>query len=75
MWPADGRHILFCRICRGAGETSNIQSVWLMDASGGGAVEVAGPLHSDGAFEGESWFGYYGTIDWRAVMDYHRGGK
>jgi hypothetical protein len=79
MWLADGRHILFCRIrpgpVDGDGAVQSTKSVWLMDAQGGGATEVAGPLQGNDTFEGEGWFGYYGTTDWRAVMDCRRGGK
>ncbi len=73
IWLADGRHILFARIERGG--ASGRKSLWLMDEHGGGAAEIAGPLQVNDTFEGEYWFGYYGTIDWRAVMDYHRGGQ
>jgi WD40-like Beta Propeller Repeat len=72
IWLADGRHILFCRIERGSGE-DDTQTVWMMDAASGAAEQVAGPLYKAGAFEGESWFGYYGTIHWSDMMDYHRG--
>jgi Tol biopolymer transport system component len=79
MWLADGRHILFCRIRPGPvgrdGEVQSTNSVWLMDAQGGGVTQVAGPLQGNDTFEGEGWFGYYGTIDWRAVMDCRGGGK
>lgn len=77
MWLADGRHILFCRIRPGNGDgtSQSTKSVWLMDAQGGGVTEIAGDLQGNDTFDGEGWFGYYGTIDWRAVMDCHRGGK
>jgi Tol biopolymer transport system component len=70
MWSADGKHILFCRIDRG-----NDKTLWLMAADGGNAVQVAalytdpGLLGADGA-----WFGYYGYIDWRSMVDWFRGG-
>ncbi|HTX37997.1 MAG TPA: hypothetical protein VME43_23365 [Bryobacteraceae bacterium] len=68
---ADGRHILFCRIANGPHD-SNAQSIWQMDDHGGGMTQIAGPLQANQTFEGESWFGYYGTIDWGASMDLHR---
>ena len=68
LFLADGRHILFGRIER-AGQNA-VKSLWLMDDRGGGLTQIAGPLQANDTFEGESWFGYYGTIDWRAEMDY-----
>jgi len=62
LWSADGNHILFARM-----DYEGNSSLWLMDASGVGAVQVCrlGPLHQD-----ESWFGYYGSIDWHAFFDW-----
>jgi hypothetical protein len=72
IWLADGRHILFCRIdCRPAEGAP--KSVWLMDDRGGDLSQIAGPLQANDTFEGEGWFGYYGTTDWQAVMGYHPG--
>ena len=71
---ADGRHILFCRIERGPRD-STLKSIWLMDDGGGNLTRIAGPLQGDASFEEDGWFGYYGTIDWRAALDYHRGGN
>ena len=62
MWSADGRHILFARIDRG-----NNRTLWLMDAESPAPIRVAGPLYT----ADETWFGYYGYIDWRAKMDWH----
>ena len=70
IWLADGRRILFTRIERSAGRA--VKSFWMMDEHGASPTQVAGPLLDNDTFEGESWFGYYGTIDWRAVMDYQR---
>jgi len=61
-WPADGRHILFCRIDR-----VNRQTVWLMLADGGEAEPGAGPVAVDGD-EDMAWFGY-GGIAWRNALD------
>ena len=63
MWSANGRHILFGRIDRG-----NHQTLWLMEAENPSPIQVAGPLGSD-----ETWFGYYGYIDWRSMVDWHQG--
>ncbi len=71
VWLADGRHLLSCRVERGPADTA--RSIWLMDEHGGGVTQAAGPLQVNDTFEGEYWFGYYGTIDWPAVMDCHRG--
>src|SRR5579872_791506 len=65
MWSADGRHILFGRIA--AGDDSH--TLWLMDAAGSDARQVAGPLHVEG---NETWFGYYGYVDWLAKVDWSR---
>jgi Tol biopolymer transport system component len=70
MWSADGKHILFCRIDR-----RNNKTLWLMDAGGANPVQVA-ELYIDpgvGAVDG-TWFGYYGYIDWRKMVDWYRGG-
>ncbi len=69
VWLADGRHLLFCRIERGPGD-GGTKSIWMMDDHGAGLTEIAGPLQANDTFEGEYWFGYYGTIDWRAEMDF-----
>jgi hypothetical protein len=78
VWLADGRHILFCRISSEAGRSGGAapcsRSIWLLDTAGGGVTQLAGPLQSNDTFE-EGWFGYYGTIDWRPVMDCHSGQK
>lgn len=63
MWSANGKHILFGRIDRG-----NNQTLWLMEAENPSPIQVAGPLGSD-----ETWFGYYGYIDWRSMVDWHQG--
>ena len=65
----DASHLLFCRIEHAAGDA---KSIWRMDDRGGDLTRIAGPLAAGDTFEGEGWFGYYGTIDWRASMDYHR---
>jgi dipeptidyl aminopeptidase/acylaminoacyl peptidase len=70
MWSADGRHILFGRIDRG-----NNQTLWLMEAENPSPIQVAGPLHTSTWLPGlhEAWFGFYGYIDWRTMMDWYRG--
>lgn len=69
MWSADGKQILFCRIGR-----DNSKTLWLMGAGGENPVQVAelyadpGPLGVD-----DTWFGYYGYIDWGRMVDWFRG--
>ena len=69
MWSADGKHILFCRIAN-----DNSETLWLMGADGTDAVQVA-RLCIDPGSPGveDSWWGYYGYIDWRAAFDWFRG--
>jgi Tol biopolymer transport system component len=70
MWSADGSHILFARIDRG-----NNQTLWLMEAESPSPIQVAGPLYAGTGLAGldETWFGYYGYIDWRTMVDWYRG--
>jgi Tol biopolymer transport system component len=68
MWSADGSHILFGRIDR-----ANRQSLWLTEVERPSPIEVAGPLHAlELSGEDGAWFGYYGYIDWGAMMDWGR---
>jgi Tol biopolymer transport system component len=69
MWSADGGYILFGRM-----DYQGHASLWLMDSSGAGAMQVcrlsvADPLTGK---EEEAWFGYYGYIDWRNYFDWRR---
>jgi Tol biopolymer transport system component len=69
MWSADSSYILFGRM-----DYQGHASLWLMDASGAGAMQVchlsvADPLTGK---EEEAWFGYYGYIDWRKYFDWRR---
>jgi WD40-like Beta Propeller Repeat len=69
MWSADGGYILFGRM-----DYQGHASLWLMDASGAGAMQVcrlsvAEPLTGK---EEEAWFGYYGYIDWGQYFDWRR---
>ena len=68
MWSADGSHILFGRMDRDAHT-----SLWLMETSAGNATEVT-PLKIYSPLEGDkdSWFGYYGYVDWRSAFDWRR---
>ena len=61
VWLADGRHILFARL-EHRGERG-VKTIWMMDDRGGDVAQTAGPLLDNDSFEGEFWFGYYGTID------------
>jgi len=53
----------------------NRKTLWLMRADGTDAVQVAGPVYIDPGALGvdDSWFGYYGYIDWRCAFDWFRG--
>jgi hypothetical protein len=61
-WSGDGRHILFCRMA-----ADNAKYLWLMRGDGSDARKIAGPLGGD-----DSWFGYYGYIDWHSMFDWSR---
>jgi dipeptidyl aminopeptidase/acylaminoacyl peptidase len=67
LWSADGRHILFCRM-----DTAGAASLWLMGATGDHPVQVSGPLALKGLASADTWFGFYGYIDWRTTFDWHR---
>jgi hypothetical protein len=69
MWSADGSRILFCRI-----DSGNNRTLWLMDSENASPAQVTGPLHANSGLPGEegAWFGYYGYIDWRAMVDWSR---
>ena len=60
IWLANGERILFARLDR-----NDRAALWLMDAKGRRPVEVAGPLTLE-----NSWFGFYGYIDWRSCFDW-----
>ncbi|HKD07798.1 MAG TPA: hypothetical protein VKB79_18000 [Bryobacteraceae bacterium] len=67
-WSSNGRYILFCRIDEGRNRT-----VWLMRSDGSGAAQVAGPLAAqDPANLGMNWFGYYGTVRWKGLIDWRQ---
>jgi hypothetical protein len=68
QWSSDGRYILFCRI-----DEARNRTVWVMRADGVGAEQVAGPLAAEDPGQPDmNWFGYYGTIDWKGLIDWHR---
>ena len=67
MWSRDGSHILFARM-----DYDGYQSLWLMEASGANAVEVCRVQVSDDFGNPDSWFGYYGYINWRKGFDWRR---
>jgi dipeptidyl aminopeptidase/acylaminoacyl peptidase len=67
LWSADGQHILFCRM-----DTAGGASLWLMGATGDHPVPVSGPLALKGPAFPDTWFGFYGYIDWRTTFDWHR---
>jgi WD40-like Beta Propeller Repeat len=62
IWSPGGTHLLFCRMDR-----DSRGALWLMSAGGDNPIQVSGPL----ALE-DSWFGYYGYIDWRRAFDWSR---
>lgn len=70
LWSADGKHILFCRM-----DAAEAVTLWLMGAQGDNPRQAAGPLYCDPGPLGaeDTWFGYYGYIDWRARFDWYRG--
>jgi hypothetical protein len=69
QWSSDGRHILFCRI-----DEARNRTVWLMRSDGNEPRQVTGPLApEDPGNPDMNWFGYYGTINWKDRIDWHRG--
>ena len=70
MWSADGSHILFGRMDRAGNRT-----LWLMDAESPRPAQVAGPLDASPEQPGpdDAWFGYYGYLGWRRVVDWSGG--
>lgn len=67
MWSADGSHILFGRM-----DYEGHKSLWLMEPSGANAVQVCRLQVPDDFGDQDSWFGYYGYIDWRRGFDWRR---
>ena len=62
------RHNLFCRI-----DGARNRSAWLMRSGGSGAQQLTGPLApEDPGDPGMNWFGYYGTINWKGLIDWRR---
>ena len=62
MWSADGGHILFGRM-----DYEGNRSLWLMEANGANPAQMCNLPAGE-----ESWFGYYGYIDWRSCFDWRR---
>lgn len=73
VWSADGTHILFGRI-----KADGHRSLWMMTASGASPHPVTEALPINDGHEGvprdrdESWWGYYGYIDWRQAFDWRQ---
>jgi len=71
IWSADGTHILFGRI-----SPDGRKSLWIMTTSGANLQQVTGTLpiydgHVGASWRSEeSWFGYYGHIDWTDAFDW-----
>jgi Tol biopolymer transport system component len=68
LWSADGSHILFGRM-----DSNAHTSLWLTEASGARLAQIC-PLKIYHPLEGDkdSWFGYYGYLDWRSAFDWRR---
>jgi len=68
MWSADGSHLLFGRM-----DYNGHASLWLIERSGAGARHIC-PLRiqSELPNDDDSWFGYYGYINWRSAFDWRR---
>ena len=63
-WSRDGRHILFARM-----EADGAASLWMLDAEDQSiwpVVDRLGPIPGPA----ESWFGFYGHVDWSAAFDW-----
>jgi len=67
MWSADGERILFGRM-----DYDGHASLWMMESGGGGAREVCKLQLWDPLGSEESWFGYYGYVDWGDGFDWRR---
>lgn len=67
LWSADGSRILFGRM-----DYDGHKSLWLMEASGANAVQVCRVQIGDDFGDPDSWFGYYGYINWRKGFDWRR---
>jgi len=68
QWSSDGRHILFCRI-----DGARNRTAWLMRSDGSGARQLTGPLAPEDPGDPDmNWFGYYGTINWKGLIDWRR---
>jgi hypothetical protein len=76
IWSANGKQILFGRI-----SADGRKSLWIMMASGGNLRQITGTLPIYDGPEGaswrseESWWGYYGHIDWANAFDWRQHGE
>ena len=68
IWSADGGHLLFGRM-----DYNAHASLWLMESDGSNLAQVS-PLkiYDDLERSEDSWFGYYGYVDWRSAFDWRR---
>jgi Tol biopolymer transport system component len=64
-WSADGRHILFARM-----DYEGHSSLWLMEASGSSPIRICGLQIKGEPVDNDTWFGYYGHIDWHTGFDW-----
>jgi Tol biopolymer transport system component len=68
MWSADGSHILFGRL-----DVGGRMSLWMMEKAGTTFVQLCTTrIYDPIETIHESWFGYYGYIDWRSAFDWRR---
>jgi len=73
MWSADGQHILFCRQLVETA-SSDSKTLWLMEANGSHPVQIAVLYPDPDLLSADStWFGHYGHIEWRNMLDWFRG--
>ena len=67
QWSAEGSHILFGRM-----DYNSHTSLWLMESDGSNARHICQVKVYDDLSEEDSWFGFYGYIDWRSAFDWRR---
>lgn len=67
VWSADGSHMLFGRI-----DYNGSASLWMMRRDGSHATHLCAVQIYDDLGMRDTWFGYYGYIDWRSAFDWRR---
>ncbi|MHB8376334.1 MAG: LuxR C-terminal-related transcriptional regulator [Dehalococcoidia bacterium] len=66
QWSADGTQILFARL-----DAHGDWSLWLVPSAGGSPREVVSRIDAN-MVGTPAWFGFYGLISWRNVLDWFR---